>query len=100
MATHPSWVRITVMAFLLLTAADLAVCDVLFPATCELESSGNAGDTDQAPSRDGCFCCCTHVVPIATRHVEPAQDVVPAEPVLETGQPALVPSYIFHPPKA
>ena len=100
MGRHPSWVRIAVMAFLLLTAADFALCDVLFPAICELETSDNYGGADQAPSPDGCFCCCTHVVPVPACHVQPDPKVMRADPVLETHQAASVASYIFHPPRS
>jgi hypothetical protein len=99
MGSQPIWVRITLTALLLLTAGDLAVCDVLFPATCELERSENTGG-DQAPSPDGCFCCCTHVVPVARCEVDPTQGDMPSVAALEARQPASAPSCIFHPPKA
>lgn len=99
MGTQPTWVRITVMAFLLLTAADLALCDVLFPATCELESSGTEGGSRQTASPDGCFCCCTHVVPVSFFRLEPNPEAVPAESVPEPCQLASTTSSIFHPPE-
>lgn len=99
MGTQLTWIRITVMVFLLLTAADLALCDVLFPATCELESSGTEGGSRQTSSADGCFCCCTHVMPASVFRLEPNPEEMPAEPAPEVRQAAPPACSIFHPPK-
>lgn len=105
---------------------DLAIADVLFPGSCDWESEfgsiivstssilelhpgsvtlANAEQENRrAPAEsssadDGCFCCCTHIVPVAFyRPSHPRLPVAPITPFLQS-IPSTPPAELYRPPR-
>ena len=114
------------LVLVLLCCFDIAIADVFFPGSCEGESEmltvvavdSAANDlpqiifiradsqsencptpTESVPGEEDCFCCCTHIVPVAFYKF--------ARPLLQTAPIASSPlniptapqTKLFHPPR-
>ena len=53
----------------------------------------------QASEDDGCFCCCTHILPGSLFLLESPSPAVTAEGVPAVSSPTSLPQTLFHPPK-
>ena len=79
--------RTVALLLLLLAAGDLLVVDLAFAADCE-----NSGDE--------CFCCCTHIVIPQLSKPEPLRELVALETPPQPEAISVIPSPVYHPPRA
>lgn len=54
----------------------------------------------QETLEDGCFCCCSHIVPTAHFRVERGQTVLSERPPYLQAQPTGLSASLYHPPRA
>ena len=117
--------RVVSLLLLLLCFSDLAIADVFFPGSCEgdsemplvraqsstttelhqgisslaLQQESQPAPAESTPVEEDCFCCCTHIVPVAFYKF--ARPLLQTEPI--ASYPLSVPTAphtkLFHPPR-
>ena len=95
----------------------MALVDLAWPGFCQAEEldfplipsqrteAFNFDGDQQSPApikglEDGCFCCCSHVVPSAITTIEQSLVTVSHLRSESQSRPALLPHTFFHPPRS
>lgn len=74
------WRKLAALVLLLIAAADVSVMGICQDEIPRLDGIGGgvavsaASNQENCPAEDGCFCCCTHVIP--ARHVKLAVSLI------------------------
>jgi hypothetical protein len=104
-------VKVAASLLLLLMILDLSTAGVCTAGTFPSVGAGTAlslnanssGQTEAQPVQfledDGCFCCCTHILPGALFLLGTPIAVIHAQAAALAANPAAQPQTLFHPPK-
>lgn len=99
MTSWPAVRRVVTLLILLLAGTEIFACQWISPDTC-LFSNHSTHHSDEAPSGDGCLCCCGHIVVVAPiAPPRPAGFLSRAIPFEDIQTPDFLPHRIEHPPR-